>query len=223
MSLSPEDARKYLGHARFTPYRDECDGDAEALAMYGWNARIAASFWLDLGLLEVVLRNVIDQRLVARHSRRGVAGDWLDDPTVELGRDLRQLRRPQHRRPYQDIHAARGRVSNNRKPINRDQVISETSFGLWHQLVSSRQRVLWPDIAGAFPYAPGRAQRTISDPVDKLRHFRNRIAHHHRIWALNCEGHHAELLRLAGYVHPDVRDWIHASSTVSTLLASRLS
>ncbi|HTU78304.1 MAG TPA: hypothetical protein VMF09_06035 [Solirubrobacteraceae bacterium] len=37
--------------------------------MYHWNSAIAAAFWEPIGHLEVALRNVLDQRLAARHRR----------------------------------------------------------------------------------------------------------------------------------------------------------
>ena len=38
-------------------------------------------------------------------------------------------------------------------------------------MVSRRQMFLWPDVAGAFAYAPTRDQAMIQDPVNRLREF----------------------------------------------------
>ena len=154
--------------------------------------------------------------MVERYTSRGLGQEWLEDPSLELGRNIENPRR--HKQPYKDIAIARSRVRNNSKPDTHDQIISETSFGLWHQLVSQKQMFLWPDLAGAFPHAPNRAQPTISDPISRLRHFRNRIAHHHRIWTLNVEAHYQDLLTVSSYIDPDLPDWIESGSTVSTLL-----
>lgn len=105
--------------------------------------------------------------------------------------------------------------------ISRTPRYGTLLFGLWHQMVSRSQMFLWPDLAGAFPHAPNRAQRTVSDPVSRLRHFRNRIAHHHRIWALNGATRYQDILAVAGYIDPDLPGWIEKESTVQGLLSSQ--
>lgn len=61
--------------------------------------------------------------------------EWLDDPTLELGRNANNPRR--HKQPYKDIAVARSRVRDNKKPNTHDQIISETAsritteFGQW--------------------------------------------------------------------------------------------
>lgn len=210
-----------LGSARLQPYLADASGVAtRAIDLYEWNGAVGAAFWTDLGHLEVFLRNALDERMTLRHARLGRVGDWLDDPTGELGRDTSGAHRPRHKQPFKDIDAARGRVRSNHKAANRDQTISETTFGLWHQLVAARQRFLWPDLAGAFPHAPSRAQHHVGDPLARLRSLRNRIAHHHRIVGLDLPARHEDILSLLGYIDPDLRGWVENSSRVSVLLGN---
>jgi hypothetical protein len=212
--------RMHVSESRFRPYLDAAGADPErALRLYEWNARLAAALFVDLGHLEVALRNALDARMVSRHAALGRPGSWIDDPAGELGRDLSGGQR--HRRPYRDILAARGRVRTNQKPDDHGQVISETGFGLWHQRVSKRWTGLWPDLAGAFPFAPDRARETVADPVSRLRDLRNRISHHHRVWCHPCADLHADLLAVAGYLSPELALWISHGSGVQALLASR--
>ena len=217
MSLSWDQLELHLGASRLYLYLDHCGGDkAQAIGLYRWNAQLAAAFWLDLGHFEVAFRNALDTRMVERYASHGQETEWLDDPRLELGKNPKNPRN--HKQPYKDIAIARSRVRNNSKPNTHDQIISETSFGLWHQLVSRKQMFLWPDLAGAFPYAPNRSQSTISEPVSRLRRFRNRIAHHHRIWTPDARAHYQDLLTVAGYIDPDLPDWIKSDSTVLSLL-----
>jgi hypothetical protein len=198
-------------------YLEHGNGDeALALALYRWNAQLAAAFWLDFGHFEIAFRNALDARMVKRYKSQGEKTEWLNDPHLELGRNPNNPR--YHKQPYKDIASARSRVRNNSKPNTHDQIISETSFGLWHQLVSQKQMFLWPDLAGAFPHAPNRAQSTISGPVSRLRRFRNRIAHHHRIWTMNVHSLYEDLLTVAGYIDPDLPEWIGSGSAVWSLL-----
>jgi len=220
MTLSWNQFEKHVGASRLQLYVQHCGGDqAHAVELYRWNAQLAASFWFDLGHLEIALRNALDARMVERYTTRGLGSEWLDDPTQELGRDAYGPGR--HKQPYKDIASARSRVQSNHKPSTHDQIISENSFGLRHQMVSRSQMFLWPDLAGAFPHAPNRAQRTVSDPVSRLRHFRNRIAHHPRIWALNGAARYQDILAVAGYIDPDLPGWIEKESTVQGLLSSQ--
>ncbi len=107
------------------------------------------------------------------------------------------------------------------KALDPGQVISELPFGFWHQLVSRRQMFLWPDLAGAFPHMPGRRQSTVSDRIGRLRSLRNRIGHHHRIWALDLAALYGDLLEVAGFIDPELSDWIDAHCDVRSLLARR--
>ncbi|WP_146841648.1 hypothetical protein [Cellulomonas composti] len=210
----------HISEPRLRQYLTRTGGDpVRAIELYTWNAHLAAAFFIDLGHLEVALRNALDSRMTVRHQRLGLQRTWLDDPAGELGRDL-SPGPPRHRQPYTDISRARGRVRENGKPLDHGQILSETSFGLWHQLVSKKWTNLWPDLAGAFPHSPNRRRETVADPISDLRDLRNRIGHHHRIWPLPCAKRHNQLLDVAGYIDPNLRAWIADTSTVPTLLAS---
>lgn len=101
------------------------------------------------------------------------------------------------------------------------QIISEVSFGFWHQLVSRRQMFLWPDLADAFAHAPNRAHRTVQQPVERLREFRNRIGHHLRVWSEDVQGRDDDLLGVAGFIDPDLRIFIDQHSLVRPLIRAQ--
>ena len=211
---------KHLSEMRLRQYLDHSGGDLErAIALYTWNARLAAALFADLGHLEVALRNALDSRMTTRHERLGRPRTWMDDPTGELGRDLGPGR-PRHEQPYKDIATARARVRSNGKPLDHGQILSETSFGLWHQLVSKRWTNFWPDLASAFPHAPDRRRETIADPISDLRDLRNRISHHHRVWSLPVEERYRQILDVLSYIDPEMSKWVAARSLVPALLES---
>lgn len=219
MTNTSSDYTALEGHfsdSRLRLYLTATGGDQEqAIELYEWNAQLAAAFFVDLGHLEVSLRNALDARMTLRHAAKQRTGTWLDDPTGELGR-----RTPgPHKQPYKDIATARDRVRANKKSMSPGQVLSETGFGLWHQLVSKRWTVLWPDLADAFPQAPDRTRETVAEPLSRLKDLRNRIGHHHRIWSQPCTDLHGDLLTLAGYISADLEKWISTRSDVPRLLA----
>lgn len=213
-------SEQHFSTARLRHYLAAAGGDVGiAQKLYDWNASLSGAFWVSLGHFEVSLRNALDARLSSRHERLDRSGHWIFDDARELGRD--RFGRGMHAQPYKDIAAAIGRVVSNRKPVDPGQVLSEVSFGFWHQMVSKRQTALWPDIAGGFPHAPSRARPLVHDPVKRLRDLRNRIGHHHRIWALDVGRRFDDLCDVAGYIDPRLQTWIVDRSEVRRVLASR--
>lgn len=179
-----------------------------AVDLYRWNAAVTAAFWEPIGHLEIALRNVLSVQLEARHRCLGRPESWLDDPERELGGRARK-----------DIAAARARVRQRGKRASNSQTISELSFGFWRFLIARRLTGLWPDLASAFPHAPDRRRETVEDPVSRLHEFRNRIAHHQRIWNRNPEGRYMDLLLVAGYIDSGLPEWIDANCPVPRALS----
>ena len=203
---------EHLSGERLRTYLAACDGSLdEAIALYAWNSQVTGAFWEHLGHVEVALRNTLDARLTARHDRSGRTGTWLDDPARELTERARK-----------DIATARARVKAKGKAAIHGQVLSELSFGFWRFLVSKTYSGrFWPDLASGFPHAPNRALTTIETPVRELHVFRNRLAHHQRIWSEPLEKRHRDLEDLAGYINPTLAAWMTSTSRVPATLASR--
>lgn len=194
---------------RLSSYVACCDGDfCSAVDLYRWNSSLTAAFWEPIGHLEVALRNTLATQMEARHRALNRRLSWLDDPDGELGGRARD-----------DIAAARARVRRKRKRASDGQTISELSFGFWRFLVARRHTGLWPDLVGAFPAAPDRNRRTIEKPIARLHDFRNRLAHHQRIWNRTPTAMYSDLLLVAGYVDPDLPRWIDSASAVPGLLS----
>ncbi|TQL56148.1 Abi-like protein [Subtercola boreus] len=219
-SVSSSFCSRHFSPARLEHYLAECGGDlSAAMRLYEWNAELSAAFWESLSFLEVALRNAIDREMTSIHARKSRSGHWIFDDALELGRDAGGPSR--HRQPYLDVSTAIRRDRSNGMPISPGQVISELPFGFWHQMVSKRQSFLWPDLAAAFPNSPRRSQALVHDPVSRLRTFRNRIGHHHRIWSIDSAGRYADLLVVAGFLDVDLRDWVESRSRIPHLIASR--
>lgn len=201
-----------LSRDRLEPYLHTCGNDlAATLRLYAWNTAITGAFWETLGHFEVLLRNVIDRKMIERHVRLGRRDDWLDDPAGELSAHAQGK-----------VADARMCVRRKGKPMSHGQIISELPFGFWRFLLARQhQSTLWPDLASAFPHAPNRALRTVELPVKRLHEFRNRIAHHERIWAMPLDRHYYELLGVLGFVDPAVRSWVDGASRVQEVLRER--
>lgn len=209
MSLPRNRVERLFSAERLSPYVTTCDGDfCSAVDLYRWNSSLTAAFWEPIGHLEVALRNTLATRLEVRHRTLNRRLSWLDDPDGELGGRARD-----------DIAAARARVRRKRKRASDGQTISELSFGFWRFLIARRHTSLWPDLVGAFPAAPDRNRDTIERPIARLHDFRNRLAHHQRIWNRAPTAMYSDLLLVAGYVDPDLPRWIDSASSVHELLS----
>ncbi|MHB2000164.1 MAG: hypothetical protein ACYCSI_08260 [Solirubrobacteraceae bacterium] len=178
--------------------------------MYRWNSAITAAFWEPIGHLEVALRNTLANRLQERHHRLERSGSWLDDPVGELSGRARQ-----------DIAGARDRVRQKGKRASDGQTISELSFGFWRFLITKKLTRLWPDLASGFPHAPDRRRETIEAPLARLHVFRNRLAHHQRVWSHAPEERYQDLLALASFIDPALPAWIEATSKVHSTLDAK--
>lgn len=131
---------RWLSRPRFAVYVRACDGDrARAIRLYQWNAATSQAFGLDLGHLEVALRNAYDTAITARW---GGSQHWLLDPASPVRRPLiRQGIDHNHRRRAQ-IAEACDRAGGT--AATQGKIIAELPFGFWRFLSSaSRQSSLW--------------------------------------------------------------------------------
>ncbi|MDR0945525.1 MAG: hypothetical protein LBM66_05100 [Bifidobacteriaceae bacterium] len=210
---------------RMAPYLDTANGDhALAERLYRRNARLAAGFMEAESHFEVAFRNAINRKMQERHRKRGQHGHWLDDPDGELGRDLRSgpQAKPNHKQPYADIARAKAQLTRRRIPETdqSNHLVAALPLGFWSQLVGKRHTRLWPDLAGAFPYAPSRGRRIVADPVQRIHTMRNRAGHHHRLPDTDVRAAYESILAVAGFIDPALQRWIDDGSSVPGLLAA---
>ena len=111
---------------RLAPYRRTTSGLHEAVQLYEWNAALSAALWLDIGHLEVLVRNAIHDQLTAWCTAKHGDHRWYDDPAKILT--------PQRRI---NITEARRRLSKANKPDDAGRIVAELNFGFWRYLLST--------------------------------------------------------------------------------------
>ena len=206
-SLSPE---------RIATYMAAAGGDrAKAMRLYTWNTAVSAAFYGPLQGLEVAVRNAMHRALGAKYG-----GTWYDNDAC--GFDAGTLNR---------IASAKDDLRRDGYAVDPPHLVAALPFGFWVALLGRGGRsaalgapkrnyemTLWrPCLYLAFPHArSGRAQ--VHQPLDYLRTFRNRIAHHEPILTRHLEADYASILTVAGWVCPGMRDWIAHHSRVPALL-----
>ncbi len=206
--------RSRLSAPRFDRYvRAVPGGDHErALALYLWNREASAALFKGLALVEVILRNALADQLEETYGQ-----DWWQPDRANAP--------PLTSRHRQDIGDALARVARGRSgaPPTGGQVVAELSLGFWRFLLTNTYRgTLWPRaLVRAFPYLPGRDRNTASREVAAMNQLRNRIAHLEPIYHLDLRAEHQRLLRITGYICPEIAAWVDRESSVSQVLAAR--
>ena len=206
----------HVGAARLAPYLRRYEGNRElALRLHAWNAELATAFWGPIGLLEISLRNSMHSVL-----GRGREANWWDySHHVQLAPyGARVITRTL------DKLASAG----NYHP-NPDDVVAATSMGFWVGLLDvgvardpymDYETALWaPRLRDAFPYRGGMGRKQIHTRFNRVRVFRNRIAHHEPIYNKRPVETRDLILECLGFLHPDLAGYVEASHRINEVLA----
>ncbi|MFV2197093.1 hypothetical protein [Nocardiopsis sp. LOL_012] len=198
-----------LSEPRMAPYLRKTGGDRrDALAVYEWSARTAAAAFEDVGHLEVLLRNALDEclREHVRESECGIPWFLLPTPGGEHVAEAVQVVRERLRKQKQE---------------SRDQIVAGLTFGFWSGLLGTRYEELWREcLYRAFPNASGR-RKEVSVELDGVRKFRNRLAHHDSMLSVDVPFEARRIFTLARYIDHDVADWLEQRSRVLKVYGER--
>lgn len=180
-SLDSAQATRWLSAPRYRRYLGVTRGDhALAMETYLWNARVAAAGIVDVGHLEVAVRNAYDRELTRRFP------DWAIDPhstLFHLEQGVQRARAQQRRRNQ----ASLARIIDARRGLSsaptHAEVVAAVTFGFWSNLtVGERTPTIWnPMLHRAFPKGTTRAR--VHDLVGRVVKFRNRLAHNEPVFS----------------------------------------
>jgi hypothetical protein len=220
------DLRRLISADRFERYLADAAGSPEAAAsLYAWSGRVAGAVYEELGMVEIVLRNVLDCQLCLFHRRRMRGnGQWWAEPQMPWG-----LGRRRDLRLAEQVSVARQQATDGgQHPVVPGKVVAELHFGFWRYLLASKYyTALWvPALSAAFPHLPVRdrksasANRMVFDALGHLNKARNRVAHHEPMTASACACHN-DIVKVAGWIDPKARAWIHDTGRITAVLATR--
>lgn len=227
-----------ISPARYQRYRAAAFGDtARAARLYMWNCELSAAYWPSIALVEVAIRNAIDIQLCSHLGvtrEQGWHAEVLDDrPRIHLtDKECEKVKKSLDAFDRRNNPADQPRSV---EPTGGD-IVADLSLGFWVSLVGEGiprrhanvydyfQKLWRPFLYKAFPhYGPGL---TSAGPLrNRLRTFellRNRIAHHEHIFTLNHAHNLDNIIDLAGYINPDLADYIRSTQQV-TAVTSRYS
>jgi hypothetical protein len=198
-----------LSEPRMAPYLEDTAGDKTmALRLYEWSARISSAAFEVVGHLEVLLRNALDHCL-RQHFREDQCGiPWFLLPT------------PGGEHVADAVATVRERLRPQRQE-SRHQIVAGLSFGFWSGLLGPKYEELWRDcLHRAFPNSSGK-RKQIAVAVERVRKFRNRIAHHNSTINVDIPFEIRQVIELASYIDGNAARWLERCSNVMSVYAQR--
>ncbi|MGV1006261.1 MAG: DNA-binding protein [Candidatus Nanopelagicales bacterium] len=213
-------ARRWLSDPRYKRYLTTAGGDHDlALALYRWNSRVAAAGLVDVGHLEVALRNAYDRELSVTFP------DWTIDPTSPLFRQEQGIAKARARQRARN-RTSLDRIADARRGLGANpthgEVVAALAFGFWANLtLPERAPLIWNPLPHrAFPRGTRRAG--VHDLVARVVKFRNRLAHNEPVFSTRTGltdriGDVRDLLCL---VVPEVAPSIVADSDLGAVIAA---
>jgi hypothetical protein len=211
-----------LTRERLGSYLGASAGDLDkALVLYDWNTLMSGALHEDIGRVEVVLRNALDQALTAHGQQSGWSTPWYQRRSLFPGRH--------GQRALADISTARDRATRRGSLAEtQGKVVAELTFGFWRFLCTAPYFTsLWvPVLAAAFPNHPAagdprQVRADIDDRVQRVHFLRNRVAHHEPIHHRDLNRDHEGMIDVLRWICTDTSQWATSTSRSVAVLALR--
>jgi hypothetical protein len=120
------------------------------------------------------------------------------------------------------VSEAEERLKHEEMERTAGRILASLPFGFWNGLFVRSYSTLWAQtLHRCFtPHGPGKRERII-EITDRIKLFRNRIAHHERLIHTDLHAQHKDLLKIVMWISPDARDWVAGQSQVLAVLRTR--
>ncbi len=180
---------------------------ARATELYCWNVTLSGAFFGPIGVMEVVLRNALHNRLSAVFGPQ-----WYDSAAFQAIDPRFQ----------QQIQKVKDDIVSSGRDVITPRIVAELSLGFWVNLLRPGrggiyQHALWgPALSRAFPRGTKRSQ--VSDKLFPILKFRNRVAHHEPIFAKKPAQRYQDILDIVGLLAAPLVPWIEHHSRVRTIV-----
>ncbi len=199
-----------LSSKRFATYLKKAGyNDEFALQLYLYNARLAKAFLFPLHIVEIVLRNGIDEVLCSNFNHVWhVNSEFLSLLTSQS---------------LATLEKAKARASRKGKPSQKDDVVSRLTLDFWSNLFRAEyDRRLWQtNIKQLFPRQPGITRASLQRLVLSINQFRNRIAHHEPIFMQDVSLAYRQIIEIVSYRCATTEAWLRSHSTVHQIMRTK--
>lgn len=182
--------------------------EAKCIETYILNKQLSESFYCSLAVLEITLRNKINQELSKKYKRKDWYTCWEQDPKME------EL--------WQKINAVIKRLKEHGKPLTPDNIIAELTFGFWASLFNTAyMHTLWGQLRFVFPKMPKkqRKRNVISKKLNKVRtKVRNRVYHYEPIiWNKQIKERYEDIYIILNWIEPQLSTWLKSIDRFPTV------
>lgn len=184
---------------------DRPDDPRETIARYVWEQALVNAIHPALHTLEVSFRNELARAATRLTAGRGFRTDgipsWLDaTPSMLMEREQEKVR------------AAKERMASDRRRGTEARLIARLDFGFWVALCRDAYADtraagprLWPralDIAFQKRPRTVTTRAEVHHRFDRVRKFRNRVAHYQAVWDQEYLAHHEYIVETLGWISP---------------------
>lgn len=170
--MNNESLINIISPERLNPYLKKHNNDfSKAIEHYKANIRISEAFYSLMAVIEIGLRNNVNEQLTLRFKTE----KWFESQEFIKIVSSYQIGR---------IEDARKSILVSKKEVTPGRIISELTFGFWTSLFDSKyDKSLWKHLRFSFPNCPKniRQRKNISGKFNGIRKFRNRLFHHEAI------------------------------------------
>lgn len=190
--MTEQQLKYYLSSPRFNVYLAKTNNDFhKAYRLYKVNIELSEAFYPILAVLEVSLRNAINETLKLH----------FNDP-YWFKNSL-----PVEFLPF--VSDAAQKLTAQRKTITADRIIAELNFGFWNRLFNRHYTgLLWKPLRLIFQNTPKhlRQRDTIADALYRIRTLHNRIYHYEPIFGnlQDLENQYNEMLTFVTWFDNDL-------------------
>lgn len=181
------DFTKFFSNSRINRYYVACgNSKPKATKLYKANLKIAQAFHPLLGVLEVVLRNSINDVLSSHFGDN----DWIInqktgfmiDPSLTFTYKKTGAVKTNNYL-LREVKKAESRLRKSGTAITSGKVLSEQTLGFWTDLfaVHNYKILRGKPIKIFTSLPPGHGRKQVTDELNNIRRFRNRINHNEPI------------------------------------------
>jgi len=196
----------YISEQRLATYRKHANQDFDkALLLYQYNMQLSESFYSVLSLVEVVLRNAINESLKVYFKDTY----WF---STSLPIEFEQA-----------VLEAISKLNRRNASISPDRIIAELHFGFWSKLFNRNHSILlWKPLRLIFKNLPKNQKKReyIASVLNTIRLLRNRIYHYEPIFndVAALEKQRKEIYLLIDWLDTDLSVIIDSSERFYTIL-----
>ena len=190
--MTESQLKYFLSTPRFNVYLARTSNDFDkAYQLYKSNIELSEAFYPILSVLEVSLRNAVNETLKLYFND----AYWFKNSL------------PVEFLPF--VSEATQKLTAQRKNITADPIIAELNFGFWNRLFNRHYTgLLWKPLRLIFKNTPKhlRQRDTIADALYRIRTLRNRIYHYEPIFGnlQDIESQYKEMVTFLTWLDTDL-------------------